>query len=186
MTTIDTNPLESLPQELLEKIVEHLPVLDILRMRQVRSRIGIQRVHTPTTPHLQQVKRGFYDLVRRSPWIQHRLDLAAVGLEPNWSTDFTLVERVKALEGYRSRWRSLDIDRYQTILGERVFISTHVVGGVYGILTEDEIMFFTLPSGPRAVEPRSHKIPTGPGIMLGYAFNPQADVVVVAVIGRFM
>ena len=109
----------------------------------MRSRIAFQRVHTPTTPHLQQVKHGFDDLIRRSLRIQLKLDLAATGLESDWSTSFTLVDRVKALEEYRSRWQNVDIDRYQieTVRSQTVESKT-VVGGVYGILTDDGVIRF--------------------------------------------
>jgi hypothetical protein len=35
MAAVDTNKFESLPWELLEKVVERLPVPDILRLKQV-------------------------------------------------------------------------------------------------------------------------------------------------------
>ena len=41
---MDKNRLESLPLELLEKAIEQLPVLDILRVGQVGNRIGIHLV----------------------------------------------------------------------------------------------------------------------------------------------
>ena len=51
MATIDTNRLESLPLELLEKIIEKLPVPDILRVGQVRNRIGLRLAHGSTKVH---------------------------------------------------------------------------------------------------------------------------------------
>lgn len=45
MTTVDTNQLERLPWELLEKIVEQLPVPDILGLKQVRNDILIRHAH---------------------------------------------------------------------------------------------------------------------------------------------
>lgn len=45
MTTVDTNQLERLPWELLEKIVEQLPVPDILVLKQVRNDILIRHAH---------------------------------------------------------------------------------------------------------------------------------------------
>ena len=123
--------------------------------------------------------RGFHNFIRGSPRIQHKLDLWAVGLEPNWSTSLTLVDRVKALEEYRTRWKSADLDKFQTTM--RSFTSV-AVGGVFGIPLNDEIQFYTLPSSLRAIEPTSHKIRFGSGVA-GFAFHPQEDVVVVAVPG---
>ena len=39
MVTIDANRLENLPLELLENIIEELPILDILRVGRVRNSI---------------------------------------------------------------------------------------------------------------------------------------------------
>ena len=177
---MDTNQLESLPLELLEKIIEQLPVLDILRVGQVRNEMGVHICIDSTKVHTKQVNRGFYDLIHRSPRIQHKLDLSAAGLAPNWSTDFTLADRVKALKEYRSRWDNVDIDKYDITTGERPIGSKTTVGGVYSIHTNNEIKFFSLSSSLRAIGPKIHKVPIDPGVV-GFAFNPHADVIVVAV-----
>ena len=177
---MDTNQLEGLPLELLEKIIEQLPALDILRVGQVRSEMGVQTCIGFTKVHTKQANRGFHDLIHRSPQIQHKLDLSAAGLEPNWSTDFTLADRVKALEKYRSRWDNIDIDKYGIPTGPRPVGSKTTVGGVYSIHTNDEIKFFSLSSSLRSIGPKIHKVPVDPGAV-GFAFNPHADVIVVAV-----
>ena len=66
------------------------------------------------------------------------------------------------------------------MVGPPTLGSRTAVAGVYGIPAENEIKFCTLPSSLRAIEPKSHTIQFGPGAV-GFAFNPHADVIVVAV-----
>ena len=175
-----TNRLQSLPLELLEKIIKWLPALDILRVGQVRNETGVQTCTGSTKVDTKQVNRGFHDLIQRSPQIQHKLDLSAAGLEPNWSTDFTLADRVTALEEYRSRWESINIDKHYITIRLRAVGPRITVGGVYSIPTEGGVEFCTLSSSFRAIEPKAHKIPIDPKAV-DFAFSPHADVIVVAV-----
>ena len=135
---------------------------------------------------LVQVSRGFDKSIRDSYRICHKLDLCETGLEPNLSADFATVDSAKALKEYRSRWENVTIDKYQTIVRALSTGTKLTVGGVFGIPTGDEIQFITLPSSFRTIEPKGYKIPFGSKVA-GFAFNPQADVVVVAVpAGRIM
>ena len=181
MAAVNSNRLRSLPLELLEDIVKQLPALDIVSMGQVRDRIGTRHTYGSTKVHIKQVDRGLHDLIHHSPQIQHKLELSAAGLEPNWRTCFTLVDRIKALEEYRSRWENLTIDRYQTAVRPLAISSKTPVGGVYAIPTDNGIKFCTLPSSFRAIEPKIHKISLDPGV-IAFAFDPHADVIVVAVL----
>ena len=45
VTSANTNQSENLPWELLEKIPELLPILDVLGLKQVRNDISIRLVH---------------------------------------------------------------------------------------------------------------------------------------------
>lgn len=45
VTSANTNQSENLPWELLEKIPELLPILDVLGLKQVRNDISIRFVH---------------------------------------------------------------------------------------------------------------------------------------------
>ena len=186
MATVNTNRLRTLPLELLEEIVKQLPGLDIVSVGQVSDKIGTRRTCNSTKVHIKQVDRVFHDLIHRSPQIQHTLELSAAGLEPNWRTGFTLVDRVKALEEYRSRWENLTIDRYQTVLSPTTMLPKAPVCGVYAIPMDGGIKFCTLPSSFRAIEPETHKIPLNPGVIT-FAFDPHADVIVVVLsIGRVL
>lgn len=132
--------------------------------------------------HIKQLNRVFHDLVHNSPQIQHKLDLFAAGLEPNWSTGFTLADRVKSLEEYHSRWEDIDIDMYQTAVKPPSVGSQTIVGGICASIPKgDEIKFCTLPSSFRAIVSKSHTIPFDPEV-IDFAFNPQADVIVFSVL----
>ena len=129
------------------------------------------------------MNRGFGDLIRRSSRIQHKIDLYETGLEPNWSANFTLVDRVKALKEYHSKWEKIDIDKYQTTPTTAKADITS--GGVYGFFMGDEIRLSTLPSSLRAIEPKRQKIPFDSKVA-SFAVHPQADVIVVAVLANFV
>lgn len=128
---------------------------------------------------LLKVNRGFHDFIRRSSRIQHELDLYATGLKPNWAAGVTIADSIKALGQYRSRWENFDIEAHQTTAripdGER----EATAGGVYGIAMEREIQLFTLPSNSRGIQPTKQRIPLDFEVV-GFAFHPQADVIVIA------
>ena len=58
--------------------------------------------------------------------------------------------------------------------------SKNTAGGVYALPIEDEIKFRTLSSSFRAIESKSHTILSGFEVIC-FAFDPHADVIVVAV-----
>ena len=179
MATPDTSQLESLPLELLEKITEQLPIPDILGLKQVRM-IHLSDVHTISSR--LKVNRGFRDLIRGSVRIQHKLDLYATGLVPNWATGVTVADSVKALGEYRSNWDNCEIDYDQPemeIPSGRLEFGARSAGGVYGMVIMQEILLVTLPSNSRAIQSRKQTISLDFRVM-GFAFHPQADVIVVA------
>ena len=180
MAMPDTSQLESLPLELLEKITEQLPIADILGLKQVRM-IHLSDVHTISSR--LKVNRGFRDLIRGSVRIQHKLDLYATGLVPNWATGVTVADSIKALEEYRSNWDNYEIDYNQPEMeipsGHRPELGTVSVGGVYGVAMKQEILLVTLPSNSRAIQSRKQTISLD-FTATGFAFHPQADVIVVA------
>ena len=129
----------------------------------------------------KKVTRGFRDSVRHSPLIQHELDLYATGLEPNRATVVTVADSIKALGEYRSRWKDFNIDPEHLELTARISSSDReaTAGGVYGVATEREIQFFTLPSSLRGIQPKRQSVSLDFNIF-NFAFHPHADVVVVA------
>ena len=139
----------------------------------------VSDIHTISTV-FGKVTRGFRDLVIHSPQIQHKLDLYAAGLEPNWTTGFTLTDSIKALGEHRSRWKDFNVDSEQQMTA-RISNSEQeaTAGGVYGVVTGFEIQFFTLASNPRGIQPKEQKISLDFKVV-GFAFHPHADVVVVA------
>ena len=139
----------------------------------------VSDIHTISTT-FGKVTRGFRDLVRHSPRIQHKLDLCVSGLEPNWTIDVTVVDSVKALGEYRSRWRDFNVNSERQ-MSARISNSEQeaAAGGVYGVVTGFEIQFFTLASDPRGIQPKKQKISLDFKVV-GFAFHPNADVFVVA------
>lgn len=172
----DTKHLERLPSELLEKIIDNLPGPDILRLTQVRNGTHIRNARD--IEHLNKVTSGFRDFVRRSPRIQHKLDLYAAGLEPNRATGVTVADSIRAFADYRSRWKDFNINEYQTMEGMSDIDREATAGGVYGVANEHEIQFLTLPSNPRAIQLTEQRISLDFEVV-GFAFHPHADVVVV-------
>lgn len=132
-----------------------------------------------TISSLLKVNRSFCDLIRCSLRIQHRLDLCAAGLEPNWAAGTTVADSIKALAEYRSGWDDLNFDEYQTTARIPPSEREATAGGVYGVVIAHEIQFFTLPSNSRAIQPKKQTISLGFNAV-GFAFHPQADVVAVA------
>jgi len=130
---------------------------------------------------LLKINRGFRDLIRCSPRIQHKLGLYASGLEPNLAAGVTVADSIKALEEYRSKWDKPSIEDQQTAvrIPIREFERDGTAGGVYGLATKHEILFFTLPSNSRTIQSRKQTISFDFRVT-GFAFHPQADVVVVA------
>jgi hypothetical protein len=140
--------------------------------------ISLTNVHTISS--ILKVNRGFRDLIRLSLRVQHKLDLYATGLVPNWATGVTIADSIKALEEYRSRWDCFYLDGHKTTVRLPPGPSKEfTAGGVYGVATEHQILLFTLPSNLRAIQPKSQTISLDFKVV-GFAFHPQADVVVVA------
>ena len=142
--------------------------------------IHVSNVHAISS--LSKVNRGLRDLIRRSLRIQHKIDLYAAGLVPNWATGVTTVDSIKALREYQSKWDKFDVDEEQILMkvpeDEREWEAA-TVGGVHAVAVKHEIVFFTLPSNSRGIQSRKQTIPLD-FMVTGFAFYPQADVVVVA------
>ena len=177
MATADINQLESLPWELLEKIIELLPTPDILGLKQVRNDT-LSDVHTISSP--LKINRGFRDLIR-SPRIPHRLHSYAARLERNLAAGVTVADSIKALEEYHSKQGKFTSEEEQMTvrIPVREFERDETAGGVYGLATKHDILFFTLPLNSRTIQSRGQTVSLDFRVT-GFAFYPQADVVVVA------
>ncbi|KAF9653285.1 hypothetical protein BDM02DRAFT_3265533 [Thelephora ganbajun] len=148
---------QKLPAELLAEILGHVPVLDVLRFK--------------------QVNRVFRDAILASPFIRHKIDLFAAGLEYNAAAGIGLAESQKAFLQYRLNLDSLRPIEERTVdnLGPDTG-KPRARGGVYAIVKES-VRLFSLGSASWRIPYKEWEIPL-PGIHpRSYDFYPGADVI---------
>ena len=188
MNPTDTPQLtERLPFELLEKVLANVSVPDILRMKQVGTVSDrVQRSSsTFRTSSPCQVARDIHDFIQESPYIQHRIDLFAAGLEDNPASNLTLADKRRAFDEYRTKWETFNpIKKWESEV-ENFYFGHHTSGsGVYGFVAGPQkfIQFVTLESVSRGIPRREWKLPLPEFVFSGFGINPQADVL--AVVGK--
>ena len=170
-----------LPLELFVGILEHLPIRDLPKLKQVRSQLvslDHVRMGFAECRWRRQVNRGFRGFVVASPLVSHRIDLCAAGLVYNAHAGASLAKSQEALVRYRSGLDSLD-QAQDMILGRAQNHALYpVTGGVCGKrYNVDTIQFFTL-RGPasRGTPHQEWKI-SNPVSQGSYCFYPGADVI---------
>ena len=156
MATTTTSQLtKRLPPELLEKVLAHTSVRDILGMKRVRK-LYHQRVQGFQLNHLLcQVNRGFNDIIQTSPYIKYRLDLLDAGLEDNPAVNLSLAEKRRAFDEYRAKWYTLSpIQKQRREIDDFTGYTPKTSGsGVFVFLVRRErlIQFVSLKSVSRGI-----------------------------------
>jgi len=129
----------------------------------------------------RQVSHAFHDAIQKSPWINHRINLYAVGLEDNPESNLILADKRRALKEYRAKWNNLDpFQKWEPGAGSVGCQWTSVLG-VYGVTAHSQefIEFFTLESVSQGVPRKEWKIPLPHFNFSGFAINPHSNLLVV-------
>ena len=126
-----------------------------------------------------QVSRAFHGIVLSSPFVRHKFDLHAVGLEHNPAAGIDLTESQKALCQYLTSYGTLSPTEEKTVCGLRApdnYQNAKVVDGVHAIL-KNEVRLFTLGSVSRGIPCKEWAMPLPVTAPQGYGFCPDADII---------
>ena len=172
-----------LPPELLTEILSHVPVPDVLRFKQVRTRPP-RHVCADELTELSrylQVNRAFYDASIASPLVQHKIDLFKVGLEYNTAAGIDLNESRKALLQYNTCLKSLSPieKRVVDFPPPSEGYSFKTAGGVHAVV-KNSVRLFSPGSALRRIPYKEWEIPLPAAHPRGYCFYPGADIIAFA------
>ena len=171
---------QSLPLELLIEILSHVPVPDVLRLKQVRSRPPQYACMDELAEcgRYLQVNHAFYNATIASPLVQHRVDLFKVGLEYNATAGVNLDESRKALLQYNTCLKSLSPieKRVVDFLPPSEGYSFKTAGGVHAVV-KNSVRLFSPGSALRRIPYKEWEIPLPAAHPRGYCFYPGADII---------
>ena len=117
-----------------------------------------------------------------SPYIKHRIDLYAAGLEDNPDVNISLADKRRAFDDYRIKWDAFHlIKKWERVVGNSDPDHRVRGPGVYGFVMGSPkfIEFLSLESASRGASPREWKVPLPDFELLKLAINPHADLLVV-------
>ena len=175
---------ERLPPELLEKVLMHMSISDILRMKQVWRlydwHVQVFQADQLENPLVSQVNRYFRDLIQDSPRIVYRVGIFSAGLKDNPSANLSLADKHSILCGYRMKWDALSpIQKSERRVNNFTSYSPQASGsGVFGFIASSDnfIQFLTLESVSRGIPRKEWRVPLPAGLALQhFAICPQAD-----------
>ena len=175
---------QKLPPELLEKVLEYMPIPSILKMKQVR-RLSAP-IPEPLRYHLLwQVNRYLRDFIQDSSRTMYRIDIFAAGLEDNPTANLSLAEKREALDGYRAKWDTfgpIQKSHFEPSMGAFHFVSSVSGSGVFASIESpgNSIQFTTMESVSQGIPRKEWKVPLPRGLELqDFVIYPQADVLAV-------
>jgi len=96
--------LAELPVEILEQVLLHLPIQDVIKGELVRSVIAIPCDAALTFRSIAQISRRFQELIHDSPTLQFKRELFSAGLIENPRNPCDFTQRRKLYEEYRRKW----------------------------------------------------------------------------------
>ena len=174
--------IEKFPLELLGKVLAYVPILDILRMKQVGNLNGLIRGSPLNCFNcLHQINRSFRDFIKNSPYIKYRIDLFTAGLVDNPAVNLTLADKRRAFDTHRMKWETFStVKKWQRIVGGGYRARAP---GVYAFVAPPAKFseFLTLESISRGIPRKEWRVPSPDPALSNLAINPHVDVLIVAI-----
>lgn len=170
---------ERLPPELLGLTLTYASIPDVLRLKQVWDSLILSKTISSIEDIVWQVNRRLRDFINNSPNIEYRIDLFAAGLMDNPASNLTLAAKREAFNAHCTKWEIFrPAKKWQRTNGST--LDEHQVRA-HGADSSKFLQSFTLGSISQAIPRNGWKIPLPDYPLVSFAFNPYADVLVVAV-----